>query len=81
MSSTVTTIHGTVAPGFEAVRAAFEDNFATQGNVGAVADRDAIASRSLSNPPTTAEFSWRKDWRRAEIPASGGHGNARSVAL
>ena len=30
-----TVIHGTVEPGFEAVRAAFEDNFATQGDVGA----------------------------------------------
>jgi CubicO group peptidase (beta-lactamase class C family) len=28
----------------------------------------------------TADVSWRKDWRRAEIPAAGGHGNARSVA-
>ena len=28
-------IHGTVAPGFEAVRAAFESNFDTQGDVGA----------------------------------------------
>ena len=30
-----TVIHGSVEPGFEAVRAAFEDNFATQGDVGA----------------------------------------------
>ena len=28
----------------------------------------------------TADFSARTDWRRAEIPAAGGHGNARSVA-
>ena len=28
-----------------------------------------------------AEDSWTIPWRRAEIPAAGGHGNARSVAL
>ncbi len=27
------------------------------------------------------ELTWRKDWRRAEFPSAGGHGNARSVAL
>ena len=27
-----------------------------------------------------AEWSWTEAWRRAEIPAAGGHGNARSVA-
>ena len=42
---------------------------------------DSIAMRTLANPALGAEFSWRKDWRRAEIPAAGGHGNARSVAL
>ena len=42
---------------------------------------DSIAMRTLGNPALGAEFSWRKDWRRAEIPAAGGHGNARSVAL
>ena len=45
------------------------------------ADHDSIAYRTLANPALTADFSWRKDWRRAEIPAAGGHGNARSVAL
>ena len=28
-----------------------------------------------------ATRSWEIPWRRAEIPAAGGHGNARSVAL
>lgn len=42
---------------------------------------DSIAFRTLANPALGAEFSWRKDWRRAEVPAAGGHGNARSVAL
>ena len=41
---------------------------------------DSIAFRALSNPATDAAFSQRHDWRRAEIPAGGGHGNARSVA-
>jgi CubicO group peptidase (beta-lactamase class C family) len=44
-------------------------------------DPASIAYRTLSNPPMTADVSWRKDWRRTEIPAGGGHGNARSVAL
>ncbi|GAA4639804.1 serine hydrolase domain-containing protein [Actinoallomurus vinaceus] len=36
--------------------------------------------RAAGNPPLTAEASWTAEWRRAEIPAAGGHGNARSVA-
>ena len=36
--------------------------------------------RTLANPPLTAERSWADPWRRAEIPAANGHGNARSVA-
>ena len=40
----------------------------------------SIPIRSLSNPPLNAEQSWEEAWRRAEIPAAGGHGNARSVA-
>jgi len=42
---------------------------------------DPIARRTLANPPMTADLSWRHDWRRPEIPAANGHGNARSVAL
>ena len=34
----------------------------------------------MSHPPTDARWSWSEAWRRAEIPAAGGHGNARSVA-
>jgi CubicO group peptidase (beta-lactamase class C family) len=41
---------------------------------------DSIAMRTLVNPPLTADWSWTEAWRRAEIPAAGGHGNARSVA-
>ena len=43
-------------------------------------DPESIPFRTLSNPPLSAEQSWEPAWRRAEIPAAGGHGNARSVA-
>jgi CubicO group peptidase (beta-lactamase class C family) len=45
------------------------------------ADPSSIAMRTLTNPLTSAEFSSTHEWRRAEVPAAGGHGNARSVAL
>ena len=44
-------------------------------------DPSSIAMRTMSNPPLSAEQSWDPRWRRAEIPAAGGHGNARSVAM
>jgi CubicO group peptidase (beta-lactamase class C family) len=44
-------------------------------------DPDSVAIRTLSNPPLDAAQSWTVPWRRAEIPAANGHGNARSVAL
>jgi CubicO group peptidase (beta-lactamase class C family) len=40
----------------------------------------SIVLRTFANPPLSAEQSWEVAWRRAEIPAAGGHGNARSVA-
>ncbi len=43
-------------------------------------DRDSIPYRA-ANPRLVAEQSWDVAWRRAEIPAAGGHGNARGVAL
>ena len=43
-------------------------------------DTDGIPYRTLMNPMMDAAFSSTPDWRRAEIPAAGGHGNARSVA-
>ena len=43
-------------------------------------DPDSLPIRTLSNPMLRAEASWDEAWRRAEIPAAGGHGNARSVA-
>ena len=53
----------------------------TSGLEGTDVEPGSLAARTLGNPALGAEFSWRKDWRRAEIPAAGGHGNARSVAL
>lgn len=44
------------------------------------ADPDSVAARTFRNPPVDARDSWTDDWRRAEIPAANGHGNARSVA-
>lgn len=46
----------------------------------AVAGPDSILARTFGNPPLAAEQSHEVAWRRAEIPAAGGHGNARSVA-
>jgi CubicO group peptidase (beta-lactamase class C family) len=42
--------------------------------------KDSIPYRA-ANPRLDARQSWELPWRRAEIPAAGGHGNARSVAL
>lgn len=43
-------------------------------------DPTSIPIRTLGNPPLSATQSWEAGWRRAEIPAAGGQGNARSVA-
>jgi CubicO group peptidase (beta-lactamase class C family) len=47
---------------------------------GAGPDKTSIPYRA-ANPRLVAEQSWDVAWRRAEIPAAGGHGNARGVAL
>ncbi len=39
-----------------------------------------LGVRTLSNPPITGAVTAEEWWRRAEIPAVNGHGNARSVA-
>ncbi|HEV3265316.1 MAG TPA: serine hydrolase domain-containing protein [Acidimicrobiales bacterium] len=39
-----------------------------------------IAMRALSNPVLDATWTYNEWWRRAEIPAANGQGNARSVA-
>ena len=43
-------------------------------------DPESVIFRTFSNPPLDAAQSQTVPWRRAEIPAAGGHGNARSVA-
>jgi CubicO group peptidase (beta-lactamase class C family) len=40
---------------------------------------DSIASRTFRNPGANAKASHTAAWRKAEIPAANGHGNARSV--
>ena len=50
-------------------------------NLGAeMADPPPMALKTLANPPMDAAYSSTPEWRRVEIPAAGGHGNARSVA-
>ena len=41
---------------------------------------DSIAGRTYTNPAGDARDSWTLGWKKAEIPAANGHGNARSVA-
>ena len=40
---------------------------------------DSIAARTFANPAIDARESRTPGWRKAEIPAANGHGNARSV--
>jgi CubicO group peptidase (beta-lactamase class C family) len=48
--------------------------------LGGGSDSDSIAARTFRNPRGDARDSWTEGWRKAEIPAANGHGNARSVA-
>src|SRR5947209_8808569 len=42
---------------------------------------DSVAFKTWTNPTGfPAEYSWTEGWRRADIGAANGHGNARSVA-
>jgi len=41
---------------------------------------DSLRAKVLGNPVLRPEVANTADWRRAEIPAANGHGNARSVA-
>jgi CubicO group peptidase (beta-lactamase class C family) len=43
-------------------------------------DTISIVFKSVANPALQAEWSWTEQWRRADIGAANGHGNARSVA-
>ena len=49
------------------------------GGVEGDADGDSIAARTFRSPFSPAPYSWTDDFRRAEMPALNGHGNARSV--
>jgi len=44
-------------------------------------DPTSIAARTFANPLLDPAVAWTEAWRRAEIPAANGHGNARSVAI
>ncbi|MEI5519029.1 serine hydrolase domain-containing protein [Streptomyces brasiliscabiei] len=44
------------------------------------ADPNGVAMKTFTGPAGGAEESWRPEWRRAEIGAANGHGNARSLA-
>jgi CubicO group peptidase (beta-lactamase class C family) len=41
---------------------------------------DSISIKTFTGPLIDAAYSWRTEWRRAEVGAANGHGNARSVA-
>lgn len=43
-------------------------------------DPTSVLARSVLNPPLDAATSATVAWRRAEIPAAGGHGTARALA-
>ena len=49
-------------------------------DLGDRAEMGPMAVRTLTNPTLHASVSATIPWRRAEIPAAGGHGNARAVA-
>jgi CubicO group peptidase (beta-lactamase class C family) len=43
-------------------------------------DPNSVAFRTVTNPIMSAETTWTEGWRRADIGAGNGHGNARSLA-
>jgi CubicO group peptidase (beta-lactamase class C family) len=43
-------------------------------------DPNSVAFKTWTNPTMRLECSWTEGWRRADIGAANGHGNARSVA-
>jgi len=44
-------------------------------------DPESVAFKTFSGPAPDASVAWTEEWRRADIGAANGHGNARSVAL
>ncbi|MGI9598160.1 MAG: serine hydrolase domain-containing protein [Acidimicrobiales bacterium] len=43
-------------------------------------DMNSPAVKTMTGPAPAAETAWTPEWRRADIGAANGHGNARSVA-
>lgn len=43
-------------------------------------DPNSVAWKTMTGPAPDASVAWTEGWRRAEIGAANGHGNARSVA-
>jgi CubicO group peptidase (beta-lactamase class C family) len=43
-------------------------------------DPNSVAFKTWTNPLMTPETTWTEGWRRADIGAGNGHGNARSLA-
>lgn len=43
-------------------------------------DPDSVMVKTFTGPAPDASVSWTSEWRRADIGAANGHGNARSVA-
>jgi len=43
-------------------------------------EQSSVEFKTKSGPAIKAEWSWTERWRRADIGAANGHGNARSVA-
>src|SRR5215471_4132321 len=43
-------------------------------------DPNSVAFKTMTNPTMSTETTWTEGWRRADIGAGNGHGNARSVA-
>ena len=46
----------------------------------ATLDPDSVMFKTFTGPAPDASIAWTEGWRRAEIGAANGHGNARSVA-
>ena len=43
-------------------------------------DPNSVAFKTMTNPMMSPETTWTEGWRRADIGAGNGHGNARSLA-
>jgi CubicO group peptidase (beta-lactamase class C family) len=62
----------------EMVASTPEEN-AAAGPAAAI-DPDSLLGKVMGNPPLQPQIVNTRAWRRADIPAANGHGNARSVA-